>query len=205
MSLWDRFVLPRLITLACGSKPIMRQRAKIIPKARGVVVEFGFGSGTNLPFYDAAAVDRILAVEPSREMLAVDRDRRRSDIPVEEVVAVAEATGLPDAIADTVVVAYALCTIPDPTAALAEARRLLKPGGTLLFVEHGVAPDADVARTQRLIEPVWRRIAGGCRLCRDPVALIGDAGFVCEAVETMYLPRTPRFAGYNSWGTARLP
>ncbi len=205
MNLWDRFVLPRLIGLACGSKPIARQRAKIIPQARGLVVEFGFGSGTNLPFYDAGAVSRIIAVEPSREMLAVGRRERRTDIPVEEIVAGAEATGLPDAVADTVVIAYALCTIPDPAAALAEARRILKPDGRLLFVEHGLAPDRDVARTQRRIEPVWRRIAGGCRLCRDPVALIGDAGFVCEAVDTMYLPRTPRFAGYNSWGSARLP
>jgi len=205
VNLWDRFVLPRLIGLACGSKPIARQRAKIIPQARGLVVEFGFGSGTNLPFYDAGAVSRIIAVEPSREMLAVGRRERRTDIPVEEIVAGAEATGLPDAVADTVVIAYALCTIPDPAAALAEARRILKPDGRLLFVEHGLAPDRDVARTQRRIEPVWRRIAGGCRLCRDPVALIGDAGFVCEAVDTMYLPRTPRFAGYNSWGSARLP
>ena len=205
MNLWDRFVLPRLIGLACGSKPIARQRAKIIPQARGLVVEFGFGSGTNLPFYDAGAVSRIIAVEPSREMLAVGRRERRTDIPVEEIVAGAEATGLPDAVADTVVIAYALCTIPAPAAALAEARRILKPDGRLLFVEHGLAPDPDVARTQRQIEPVWRRIAGGCRLCRDPVALIGDAGFVCEAVNTMYLPRTPRFAGYNSWGSARLP
>ena len=178
MNLWDRFVLPRLIGLACGSKPIARQRAKIIPQARGLVVEFGFGSGTNLPFYDAGAVSRIIAVEPSREMLAVGRRERRTDIPVEEIVAGAEATGLPDAVADTVVIAYALCTIPDPAAALAEARRILKPDGRLLFVEHGLAPDRDVARTQRRIEPVWRRIAGGCRLCRDPVALIGDACFV---------------------------
>ncbi len=205
MNLWNRYVLPHLIGAACGSKPIMRQRAKIIPKARGVVVEFGFGSGTNLPFYDAGAVSRILAVEPSREMLAVGRTGRRTDIPVEEIITGAEATGLADAVADTVVIAYALCTIPDPAAALAEARRLLKPGGAVLFVEHGLAPDADVARAQKLIEPLWRRIAGGCRLCRDPVALIGDAGFVCETVETMYLPSTPRFAGYNSWGTARLP
>jgi ubiquinone/menaquinone biosynthesis C-methylase UbiE len=205
VSFWDRHVLPRLITAACGTKPIMRQRAKIIPRATGVVVEFGFGSGTNLPFYDAATVTKVLAVEPSREMLAVGRNGRRADIPVEEIVAGAEATGLPDACTDTVVIAYALCTIPDPVAALAEARRLLKPGGALLFVEHGLAPDADVARTQRFIEPVWRRIAGGCRLCRNPVAMIGDAGFTCETVETMYLPRTPRFAGYNSWGSARLP
>jgi ubiquinone/menaquinone biosynthesis C-methylase UbiE len=205
VNLWDRFVLPRLIGLACGSKPIARQRAKIIPRARGLVVEFGFGSGTNLPFYDTGAVSRIIAVEPSPEMLAVGRRERRTDIPVEEIIAGAEATGLPDAVADTVVIAYALCTIPNPAAALAEARRILKPDGRLLFVEHGLAPDPDVARTQRLIEPVWRRIAGGCRLCRDPVALIGDAGFVCEAVETMYLPRTPRFAGYNSWGSARQP
>lgn len=202
MSFYETWLLPRLICCACGSRPVARQRARLVPQARGVVVDLGFGSGTNLPHYDAAQVSRVIAVEPDRAMLAYRRDQRRSDIAVEEVVAGAEATGLPDACADTVVVTYALCTIPDPLAALAEARRLLKAGGQLLFCEHGRAPDADVARWQARIEPVWKKLAGGCHLTRDPVELVAAAGFTCETLEQRYLSGTPRFAGWTSRGTA---
>jgi ubiquinone/menaquinone biosynthesis C-methylase UbiE len=144
----------------------------------------------------------VIAVEPEAAMLAYRRDRRRSDIAVEEVVAGAEATGLASGVADTVVITYALCTIPDAPAALAEARRLLKPGGRLLFCEHGTAPDPDVARFQRRIEPLWGRLAGGCHLTRDPVALVKAACFRCEALEQRYLSGTPRFAGWTSRGEA---
>ncbi len=199
---YERFILPRLVTCACASRPLQRRRPDVIAQARGVVVEMGFGAGANLPFYDARAVSRIYAVEPSREMLALRRSLRRTDIAVEEVARGAEATGLAGALADSVVITFALCTIPDPAAALAEARRLLKPSGRLLFLEHGLAPDAAIARQQRFLEPVWRRLAGGCHLTRDPVGLIEGAGFLCEQVEQRYLPRTPRFAGYASWGAA---
>lgn len=201
--LYERWVLPRLIGLACGSGPIERQRAKVVPQASGVVVDLGFGSGTNLPHYAADRVREVIAVEPSAAMLDHARAGRRSDIAVREIVAPAEASGLPDACADTVVVTYALCTMADPAAALAEARRILKPGGALLFCEHGLAPDPGVARFQRRIEPVWSCLAGGCRLTRAPADLITAAGFACEAVDTMYLPGTPRFAGFNIWGRAR--
>lgn len=200
--LYDRFVLPRLIGCACGAKPIAKQRAKLIPRAYGVVVDMGFGSGTNLPFLDASKVQKVIAVEPSESMLAWKRDERRTDIIVEEVVAGAEATGLPDACADTVLFTYALCTIPNYAGALAEAKRLLKPDGQLLFCEHGLAPDADVARLQKRIEPIWKAIAGGCHLTRDTQAMLETGGFVCAEVNDMYLPNTPRFAGYNVWGRA---
>lgn len=203
MGLYSRFILPRLIGCACGARPIEKQRAKVVPLAHGVVADIGFGSGTNLPHYDAGRVSRVIAVEPEAAMLGYRRALRRTDIAVEEVVAGAEATGLPDAVADTVVVTFALCTIPDPATALAEMRRILKPGGQLLFCEHGLAPDPEIARWQRRIEPVWRRLAGGCHLTRDPSRLLDGAGFVCDRLETMYLPGTPRFAGFNSWGAAR--
>lgn len=202
MGVYASWFLPRLIGCACGSRPVERQRARLVPLARGVVVDLGFGSGTNLPHYDADRVTRVIAVEPEPAMLAYRRDQRRGDITVDEVVAGAEATGLPDQCADTVVVTYALCTIPDAPAALAEARRLLKAGGQLLFCEHGRAPDADVARWQTRIEPVWKRLAGGCHLTRDPVALVEAAGFTCQALEQRYLSGTPRFAGWTSRGTA---
>ncbi len=203
--LYERFILPRLVGCACASRPLQRRRPGVISQAVGVVVEMGFGAGANLPFYEAGRVERIIAVEPSREMLALNRAARRTDIAVEDVARGAEDTGLPDACADTVVITFSLCTIPAPDAALREARRLLKPGGRLLFLEHGRAPDPAIARQQRLLEPVWRRLAGGCHLTRDPVALIEAAGFVCEQVESSYLPRTPRFAGYASWGAAAPP
>jgi SAM-dependent methyltransferase len=200
--LYERFVLPRFIGCACGAKPIAKQRAKLIPRAYGVVVDMGFGSGTNLPFLDASKVEKVIAVEPSASMLAWQRAERRTDIVVEEVVAGAEATGLPDACADTILFTYALCTIPDYADALAEAKRLLKPGGQILFCEHGLAPDADVARLQRRIEPVWKAIAGGCHLTRNTQTMLEASGFVCAEVNDMYLPNTPRFAGYNVWGRA---
>jgi ubiquinone/menaquinone biosynthesis C-methylase UbiE len=104
---------------------------------------------------------------------------------------------------DTLLVTYTLCTIPDPVSALAAARAFLKPEGKLVFCEHGRAPDADVARTQASVEPMWRRFAGGCHLTRDIPKIIADAGFRVDALETMYLPKTPRFAGFNYWGEAR--
>lgn len=201
---WELHVLPRAIGCACGAKPIAKQRAKIVPKAEGVVVDVGFGSGANLPFLDRAKVTRLIAVEPSAAMLDWHRDRRRADLPVEEFVAGGEATGLPDAVADTVLFTYALCTIPDPHAALREAGRILKPQGRILFCEHGLSPDPGVARFQRFIEPAWKRFSGGCHVTRDPLALLGAAGFACAAVDTMHLPGTPRFAGYNAWGVATL-
>jgi SAM-dependent methyltransferase len=202
--LYERYVLPRLIGCACGTKPIERQRAKIVPLAMGVVVDMGFGSGTNLPHYDATKVTKIIAIEPNPAMLARGRETWRTDIEIDAHVAGAEATGLPDACADTVVFTYALCTIPDSAAALAEAARVLKQGGQVLFCEHGAAPDAKVARTQALIEPFWKAIAGGCHLTRDTTAMLASGGFTCTQVDQMYLPGTPRFAGYNVWGIATL-
>jgi ubiquinone/menaquinone biosynthesis C-methylase UbiE len=200
---YERFVLPRLIGCACGSKPIERQRSKIVPLAYGVVVDMGFGSGTNLPHYDAAKVTKVIAIEPNPAMLARNRDTWRKDIVVEAHVAGAEATGLGDDCADCVVFTFALCTIPDAAGALAEARRLLKPGGQLLFCEHGLAPDAKVVTSQRWIEPIWKVLAGGCHLTRDTEKMLSTSGFRCEQVDHMYLPGTPRFAGYNVWGIAR--
>jgi ubiquinone/menaquinone biosynthesis C-methylase UbiE len=202
-SFYERFVLPRLIGCACGSKPIERQRAKVVPFASGVVVDMGFGSGTNLPHYDASKVKKVIAIEPNPAMLARNKDKWRSDIMVETHVKGAQATGLADGCADSVVFTFALCTIPDAAGALAEARRVLKPDGQLLFCEHGVAPDADVAKTQARIEPFWKMLAGGCHLTRNTETLLAAEGFRCAQIDHMYLPGTPRFAGYNVWGIAR--
>lgn len=203
MGFYRRHILPHLINAACGSRPIAKQRAKIIPEAQGEVLEIGFGSGRNLPFYDPARLTRLIAAEPEPGIRALGAAAiKASGLPVELRADPAEASSLPDASVDTVVCTYTLCTVHAPLAALAEARRVLKPGGRLLFCEHGLAPDPDVARTQRRIEPVWSRLGGGCRLTRDPLALLAQAGFAVQRPQAMYLPGTPRFGGYNSWGAA---
>jgi ubiquinone/menaquinone biosynthesis C-methylase UbiE len=203
MSFYSRHVLPVLINCACGAKPIRYQRRKIVPRAEGVVLELGFGSGLNLPFYDVAKVSKVYALEPEEGMLArARRVARDARVLVEVLPERAEALSLPAGSVDTVLVTYALCTIPDPVAALEGARRALKPGGKLLFCEHGLAPDEPVRRQQRAIEPIWRRIAGGCHLSRDIPGIVSDSGFSIADQEAMYLPSTPRFAGYNVWGSA---
>ena len=154
MGFYDRYILPRLLDAACSAGPIDKQRAKIVPQAEGVVLELGFGSGLNLPHYDARKVQRLIALEPSAGMLARAKDKAAAaPFPVDVLPETAEALSLREASVDTVLVTYSLCTIPDPVSALAAARRVLKPGGRLLFCEHGAAPDADVHRWQRRIEP----------------------------------------------------
>jgi len=193
-----------LLGLACGAKPIRNQREKIVPRAQGVVLELGFGSGLNLPHYDLGMVERIYALEPSAGMLARARKAAAGfPRPIEILPQTAEALSLaPDAV-DTVLVTYSLCTIPNVAAALEAARRVLKPSGLLLFCEHGLAPDEAVRRRQRTIDPFWRHIGGGCRLVRDIPALIAAAGFAIDDLQTMYLPGTPQWAGFNCWGSAR--
>lgn len=204
MGFYDRYILPGLINAACSARPINRQRAKIVPQAEGVVLELGFGSGLNLPFYDATKVQRLIALEPSQGMLAKAREKAgEAKFPVDVLPETAERLSLPDRSVDTVLVTYSLCTIPDPVSALSAARRVLKPGGRLLFCEHGRAPDEGVFRWQRRIEPVWKVIGGGCHLTREIPKLVAASGFGVQTLETMYLPKSPRWAGYNYWGAAR--
>jgi ubiquinone/menaquinone biosynthesis C-methylase UbiE len=203
MNPYERHLLPRLIHCVCGSPLIDHQRHLVVPGARGRVLEIGFGSGLNLPHYDRSRVEWIWALEPSPQMrdLAAPRvtasglDVRMLDLP-------GEALPLPDQSVDTVVVTFTLCTITDAVAALHQVRRVLRPGGQLLFCEHGAAPDAGVRRWQDRLDRVWGRLSGGCHLNREIAPLIQSAGFRFEAVHSAYLPRTPRVAGYNTWGVA---
>jgi SAM-dependent methyltransferase len=204
MSLYQRFVLPSLITAACSCSPVRKQREKVVPHATGVVLELGFGAGLNLAHYDPAKVEKLYALEPAPGMVARARKAvRTAAYPVEILAEAAEVISLPPASVDTVLVTYSLCTIPDAAAALDGARRTLRPGGRLLFSEHGMAPDDSVRRWQKRIEPIWRVIGGGCHLMRDIPGLIRSAGFKIEKLETMYLPRSPKWAGFNYWGSAR--
>jgi ubiquinone/menaquinone biosynthesis C-methylase UbiE len=203
LGLYSRYILPHLINLACGAGPIEKQRAKIVPKACGLVLEIGFGSGRNVAHYDPAKVAKLIATEPEAGIRGLGaKAAKAAAFPVEIRAEPAERLSAPDASVDCVVCTYTLCTVADPLGALKEAKRVLKPGGRLYFCEHGLSPDAKVAAQQRAIEPVWSKLAGGCRLTRDPLALLAHAGFKLTAQDAMYLPGTPRFGGYNSWGEA---
>jgi ubiquinone/menaquinone biosynthesis C-methylase UbiE len=203
MGFYDKYILPHFLNCACGSKPIVYQREKVVPMAEGLVLEVGIGSGLNIPFYDSTKVDKILGLDPSEELnrmaLKVAADK---GIPVEFILGGAEAIPLPDNHVDTVLVTYTMCTIPEVAAANKEILRVLKPQGKMIFCEHGLAPDANISKWQNRIDPYWGKIAGGCHLNRNIPALIAEAGFEIESMEQMYLPSTPKFTGYNYWGTA---
>ena len=174
---YDEHVLPRVVDLACASKGFRPHRAAAVAEARGIVVEIGFGTGHNLAHY-TDAVERLLAVEPSGRSIELAADRiARAPFPVEVVGLDGQRLPLDDASADCVVSTFTLCTIPDPAAALAEVRRVLRPGGTFHVLEHGLADDHRVQRWQRRAEPVQRRIAGGCHLTRHVPTMLADAGF----------------------------
>jgi SAM-dependent methyltransferase len=202
-SFYDRHILPRFLKCACSAPPIARQRAKIVPKAEGRVLELGIGMGLNLPFYDPAKVESVVGVDPTPELRAIaeaaPRDPRLS-VKVEP--GTAEALPFEDKSFDCVVCTFTLCSVHTPQKALAEARRVLKPGGRFLYCEHGLSPDPGVAKWQRRIEPVWKRLAGGCHLTRPVSSAIEAAGFRLGPHESMYLPKTPHFAGWNEWGVA---
>jgi SAM-dependent methyltransferase len=202
MGLYGRFILPKLVDLACRTSPITRQRQKIIPKATGNVLELGFGSGLNLPFYDASQVRQVWALEPSLKMWSrAEEGVRSTPFEVEHLETSAEGVPLADGSADTVVATYTLCTIPDLPAALREIRRVLKPEGALVFCEHGAAPDEEVRRWQDRLNPVWSKLSGGCNLNRPIPSLLEEGGFKIQEMETMYLPGW-RPVNFNYWGTA---
>jgi ubiquinone/menaquinone biosynthesis C-methylase UbiE len=205
MGLYQRYLLPRLVQCACGSPVTDRQRQKVVPQARGEVLEIGFGSGLNLPHYRPGQVDKLWALEPSPEMRALATRRvAASGLDLQWLDLPGEAVPLPGHSVDCVVMTYTLCTIPDAAAALAQVRRVLRPGGRLLFCEHGAAPDAAVRRWQDRLDGLWGRLAGGCHLNREMAPLIASAGFRFDELQSRYLPKTPRFAGYNTWGCARV-
>lgn len=203
-SFYDRYIMPRLIGCACGAKPITYQRRKVVPKAAGKVLELGIGGGMNLVHYDAAQVTSVSGVDPSAELRAIaEKAPRAEGLKVDIQDGTAEALPFADASFDCVVCTFTLCSVASPPAALAEARRVLKPGGRFLFCEHGLAPDAKVANWQAFIEPLWKRMAGGCHLTRPVGGTIASAGFTLTDLNSMYLPNTPKSVGWNEWGEAR--
>ena len=204
MSFYRRYIFPRLLDLAMRNREVARYRSQVIPQARGTVVEIGVGSGLNLPFY-GDDVERLYGIDPSEELLHMaDKKARAAAFPVELLPHSGEMLPIEDRFADTVVTTFTLCTIPDPLAALQEMRRVLKPEGVLLFVEHGLAPDASVERWQHRLNPLWSKITGGCNLDRKMDALIGSAGFSVTELETEYA-KGPRPMSYIYAGRAAPP
>ena len=205
MGLYGKYVLPRVVHLACSARPNMRQREKLVPLASGRVLEVGMGSGLNLPFYDARQVRKVWGLEPSPVMSKMASAAAEAvSFDVEFVSAGGEEIPLDSESFDTVLMTFTLCTIPDAERALREIARVLKRGGQLLFCEHGAAPDAGVLRWQNRINPLWRQLAGGCHLNRDIPGLIRRGGFEITRMDTMYIPGW-RPASFNYWGTAGHP
>ena len=198
-------IMPYFIHGGCSMPTFARMREKVVPKARGVVTEIGFGSGLNLPYYDPAKVSRLIGIDPDPTMLRIGR-KRWADVrlQIELIEDRAEALPLPDGSIDTAVVTYALCTIPDPGRALLEIRRVLKPDGRLLFIEHEQFAGSWRGRWQDRLNGVWGRIAGGCHLNRRPLQLIEDAGFVIGARQQARFPPHLWHLGKHCGGEALL-
>ena len=203
MGLYDRYLLPHLIDFACGMGEVMQARAQTVPQAHGRVLEIGIGSGLNLEFYDAARVSTIVGVDPSADMQKLAKARAAAiAIPVQMIALELGQIQAEDASFDSIVCTFTLCTIPDAVAALQEMRRVLKPGGRLLFCEHGKAPDAAVLRWQNRLTPLWKPLAGGCHLNRDIAALINAGGFSIGQLQHRYLkgPKAMTYL-YQGWAT----
>ena len=201
MGFYQDQIVPLLINLAMRHRKVAEYRGRVVPGADGRVLEVGIGSGLNLPFY-GPGVRHVIGLEPSAKLLemagrAADAQSRR----VSFIKGSAESIPLDRASVDTVVTTYTLCTIPDAPRALAEMRRVLRPGGRMLFSEHGRAPDDGVKRWQERLNPVWKKIGGGCNLNRPMDELISGAGFALHSLETMYLPG-PRPMTFTYWGAA---
>ena len=203
MSFYDDKVLPHLINLACSTKPTRKQREKVVHLAEGDVLEIGFGSGLNLPYYKRDKVRKIFGLEPSAGMRRKAQPNvEASGIDVEFIDLPGEEIPLEPKSMDTVLVTFTLCSIDDAVAALEGMRRVLKPGGKLLFAEHGAAPDASVRRWQDRLNPSWKRFSGGCNMNRDIPGLIERGGFQITSDERMYIPGL-RILSYNYWGIAK--
>jgi ubiquinone/menaquinone biosynthesis C-methylase UbiE len=206
MSFYEDRILPHIIDKACSVGQVMKLRSQVVPMARGTVLEIGMGSGINLQFYNPDKVDLVYGLEPSEGMRRKARNNlQASPVAVEWLGLPGEQIPLDDNSVDTVVLTFTLCTIPDYKSALAQMKRVLKPGGELLFLEHGESPDSDVRKWQHRITPGWKKLAGGCHLNRPITELIAEAEFDVEELNNFYMPKAPRFAAYIYKGRAKNP
>lgn len=202
MNLYDKYVLPHLIHCVCQGKTATGQREKIVPLAKGRVLEIGIGSGLNLPYYDAGQVSEVIGIDPASELWNLHNpEAARQDFAVSYIQASAEDIPLESGSVDTVLSTYTLCTIPNLAKALGEIRRVLKPGGRLLFCEHGSSDNRTLQRLQNGINPAWKRLGGGCNLNRDIPFILASNGFSIQQIEQDYLGGW-KVAGLNFLGVA---
>ncbi|MCB0503512.1 MAG: methyltransferase domain-containing protein [Bacteroidetes bacterium] len=204
MNLYDKIILPKVIHWVCGQNPTMKQREKVIPLAKGNVLEIGVGSGLNIPYYKSEQVKHLTAIDPSDEVWN-EKKIKEEELPFEFefIKAIAESIPIDSNSIDSIVVTYALCSIPESEKAFEEFRRVLKPNGQLIFSEHGKAPDRIVQQVQNLINPIWGKLGGGCSLTKDIPKMIESNGFKLSNIEAMYIPGW-KPASFNYWGTAKL-
>jgi SAM-dependent methyltransferase len=202
---WERVMVPKLIGCACAQPQIMKARSRIVPKAEGDVLELGCGGGINMAFYDPARLKSFSGVDPSAGLLDRSRDAAQA-IGIEADIrgGVGEAIPFASESFDTVLCTFTLCSVDDQKQVLAEMRRVLRPGGKILFLEHGSAPDEDVRKWQRRIEPIWKRIGGNCHLTRPITSAYETAGFKVSGGDKGYMPKSPRPFSWIEWGEARI-
>ncbi|WP_258105419.1 class I SAM-dependent methyltransferase [Marinoscillum sp. MHG1-6] len=204
MGLYDKYILPKVIDWTCQQRPNMKQREKVVPLAYGNVLEIGIGSGLNLPFYDQEKVKSLIGVDPAEEIWRENEvDAHSLPFEFHFIKAYAEHTPIDNHSIDSAVVTYSLCSIPNLAATFEELKRVMKPNGTLIFCEHGKAPDKAVEKWQNLINPVWKRLGGGCNLNRDIPEIIKANGFKINHLDTMYIPGW-KPACFNYWGSATV-
>ena len=203
MSLYSKYILPKVLDFCCATKPIRKQREKVVPLCKGIVLEIGSGSGLNFPYYKTSKVKKIFALEPDKEMIELARqETKKSSIEITFLQEYAERISLKDNSVDTILLTYSLCTIPDPISALKEMKRVLRSNGCLVYCEHGMAPESSIRKWQNRLNPINSYFSGGCNLNRNISQLITESGFKIQKSETMYLPGTTKLVGYNYWGTA---
>ena len=202
MSLYEKYFLPKLLDFCCGMEGFQNKRSQIVPMAHGRVLEIGIGSGLNFDHYNFDKVEEIIGVDPAVSSVAMARSRSSQyNSKISFIESSAESIDLPSSTFDCVVIGYSLCTIPDPLKALAEARRLMKPEGSLFFMEHGLAPEQNIQKWQHRLTPGWKKIGGGCNLNRDIEALIKAGGFQFKSLSKKYI-KGPKIAAFQYYGEA---
>ena len=204
MGLYNRYVLPKVIDWTCKQKPNRKQREKVIPLASGDILEIGIGSGLNLPYYDKNIVKNLTAIDPAVEIWNKNSvDTKNLPFEFQFIKAFAEDIPADNNSFDTVVFTYTLCSIPNTEEAFDEIKRVLKNNGRLIFCEHGKAPDKAIQKWQNIMNPVWKKLGGGCNLNRDIPAIIKNNGLKISNLDTMYIPGW-KPASFNYWGTAEI-